>query len=148
MQFCFMHSELNNIQNNRLCSSNKNTIKYLNLLLICVQIPMDRNIQRVRNGDMNPCIEVSLQSFTHNWKYLRPFFYPWFCTYLCRKPMPPRNVWMSTTMIKACVQSISSVIRTVGNTGWVFLDIFMFRFSNYNDKTVKNMLETNDHSFD
>lgn len=81
-------------------------------------------------------------------KIFAAFFYPWFCTYLCRKPMPPRNVWMSTTMIKACVQSISSVIRTVGNTGWVFLDIFMFRFSNYNDKTVKNMLETNDHSFD
>lgn len=39
------------------------------LLLICVQIQMDRNVQRVRNGDMNPCIEVSLPSFTHMLKY-------------------------------------------------------------------------------
>lgn len=38
-----------------------------------------------------------------------------------RKVMPPRSVWMPTTMIRAGVQPISRDIRTVGNTGWVYV---------------------------
>lgn len=92
---------------------------------ISSQIQMDKNTRKVRNLDINPCIEVSLP-ITHILPCLKALegdgVYNCFVgTFsLVRKLMHHRNVWIQTTMIRVCVQPISKGTRTVESTGWVY----------------------------
>lgn len=94
------------------------------MLSICTQILMDKNARKVRNQDINPCIEVSRQFFQKNVCFFL-FFpkcskYSFFLPPTFRKLMPPRSVWIHTTTTRACAQHISRDIRIAGNTGWVY----------------------------